>query len=201
MVTGQRFVALTGTNPVVRSDVFVFYDRESSKFGVLHQTPAFDQGEQPRLKDDATGVPLHRVSDVFMGKRAPEFQNDPDKTVPSNQCFSIVSKERSMHLIAPSEPIRAVWLAGVKQIFALQKEAAAAKKAQQAQAAAAAAAQAAPTTPAASTTAPTASTPVAGASAGAVAGRECRRGAALGQERPVREPPRGGPWILVGDHS
>jgi hypothetical protein len=70
MVAGQRFVALSGLNPTTKSDVFVFYDRESSKFGVLYQTPASATGEQPFTKDETTGVPMHRVSDVFMSDHA-----------------------------------------------------------------------------------------------------------------------------------
>jgi hypothetical protein len=59
------------------------------------------------------------------GKHAPEFTGQDS---PSTHCFSIVSKERSIHL-APSESVRATWLEGVKQIFAAQKVAVAAKKA------------------------------------------------------------------------
>lgn len=92
----------------------------------------------------ARWLPLHRAhspslslslyfsvcscSPSAVGKRAAEFSSPAASSYPSSQCFSIVSRDRSLHLVAPSEPIRAVWLQGVKEVFAKQKEAAAAKK-------------------------------------------------------------------------
>lgn len=121
MTAGQKFVAVTGVNPSVKHDVFVWYERESSKFGVLYQTPSVAEGEQPRPHDESTAVALHRVSDVYLGKRAPELASDATSGIPSNQCFTIVSKERSLHLIAPNESVRASYIAGIKEVFAQMK--------------------------------------------------------------------------------
>jgi len=133
MIAGQQFILLSGGvdgAPSVKQDVHVFLDPAESKFGVLYTNPIdAAHGQTSRFKDDSTGVPMHRVSDVFLGRRAPEF-NAPDvENYPSLQCFSLVSKDRSLHLVAPTEQVRTQWLAGVKEIFDIQKQSKAKKAA------------------------------------------------------------------------
>jgi hypothetical protein len=142
MIAGQQFISLSGgvgDAPSSKADLFVFLDPSESKCGVLYSNPIdAAHGQASKFKDDQTAMHMHRVSDVFLGKRAPEFSAPDVANYPSLQCFSLVSKDRSLHLVAPSEQVRTQWLAGVKEIFDIRKKQAA-KKAEAAAAAAAAA--------------------------------------------------------------
>jgi len=134
MVSGCRFQSFDRAGEA-GVPTFVWLDPNASKFGVIYtkkiEGEEEGQPDQPRVGDERHALHMHRVSDVYLGRRAREFSAAKD--LPSNVCFSLVSKGRSLHLAAPNEHVRTIWLDGIKEIFALQKAAAAKKKAEKQQ--------------------------------------------------------------------
>lgn len=53
----------------------------------------------------------HRISDVFLGRQSSELKSELASSELNSRCFSIVTKERALHLVAEDEATRAEWLA------------------------------------------------------------------------------------------
>jgi len=104
----------TGTSAdVEKREVFVWYEAADSKLGTLYWC---DVGTKQKVPGQS--LPLHRVSDVNSGKQAVEMQSVEASPYPPHCCFSIIAKEKAIHLIAPSEAVRATWVQGIWDVFA-----------------------------------------------------------------------------------
>lgn len=126
MSEGRQFVSFTNNNDkdtITKSDVFVFYEPEG-KLGTLFWC---EPGK--REKDATRSLLLHQISDVFLGKQTTELKSKEAADVPSDRCFSIIAKERALHLCADTPDVRNSWLAGIKDVFTLSAQAKKAKAA------------------------------------------------------------------------
>ena len=112
LMKGGRFIGLFGKAPTERKEVLVWYAPEDGKSGTLYWSA---NGE--REKSSERALPLHRVSDVFMGKQTPELKAEQAKDLPTNRCFSVLTKERGLHLAAADEQQRGDWLSAIKSVF------------------------------------------------------------------------------------
>ena len=112
LMKGGRFIGLFGKSPTERKEVLVWYAPEDGKSGTLYWSA---NGE--REKSSERALPLHRVSDVFMGKQTPELKAEQAKDLPTNRCFSVLTKERGLHLAAADEQQRGDWLSAIKSVF------------------------------------------------------------------------------------
>ena len=112
MAAGATFTSVvqSPTSAAVElHEVFVWYERDEQVLGSLYWC---DVGTKTRLPEQR--LPLNHVSDVFVGRSEREVQ------LPDNAplCyFSLVSRNRSLRLIAPSAAVRATWLAGIQQVL------------------------------------------------------------------------------------
>ena len=109
---GGRFIGLFGKAPTERKEVLVWYAPEDGKSGTLYWSA---NGERDKSSERA--LPLHRVSDVFMGKQTPELKAEQARDLPTNRCFSVLTKERGLHLAAADEQQRGDWLSAIKSVF------------------------------------------------------------------------------------
>ena len=112
LMKGSRFIGLFGKNPTERKEVLVWYAAEDGKSGTLYWSA---DGE--REKSLERSIPLHRVSDVFMGKQTAELKSDVAKDIATNRCFSVLTKDRGLHLAAVDEQQRGDWLSAIKSVF------------------------------------------------------------------------------------
>ena len=112
LMKGGRFIGLFGKAPTERKEVLVWYAPEDGKSGTLYWSA---NGE--REKSSERALPLHRVSDVFMGKQTPELKSEQGKDLATNRCFSVLTKERGLHLAAADEQQRGDWLSAIKSVF------------------------------------------------------------------------------------
>jgi hypothetical protein len=103
----------------VSKPVFVWHESDSAnKYGCLWFTQeSFAVQNRLKIKHAGQRVPLHLVSDVFLGKSLPEFQTDETAGVPSSQCFSLVTEQVSLHLQAQYKEERDTWVRQLKHIF------------------------------------------------------------------------------------
>ena len=85
---------------------------EDGKSGTLYWSA---DGE--REKSLERSIPLHRVSDVFMGKQTPELKSETAKDIAHSRCFSVLTKDRGLHLAAADEQQRGDWLSAIKSVF------------------------------------------------------------------------------------
>ena len=90
------------------------YESSDSKLGTLYWSDA--GGSRAKVKEQT--LQLHRISDVFLGKQATELKGAEAASFPSHCCFSVIAKDKAVHLVAPSEAVRTTWLAGIKDVFA-----------------------------------------------------------------------------------
>jgi hypothetical protein len=60
-------------------------------------------------------LPLHLVSDLYLAKQTKPFQSQSAAAADKMCCFSIMSRERELHLQAPSERDRNQWLLGIHE--------------------------------------------------------------------------------------
>ena len=84
------------------------------------------EGKREKTKIDTQSLPLSKISDVFSGKQSPIFKAPSLAGLPSDQCFTLVSKIVPLNLQAESNAVRGAWIKGIKETFAVGQ---AAKKA------------------------------------------------------------------------
>ena len=111
---GHQFTALVGVNPTLVHRVFVWYDSKDAKMGTLYWNIS---KEGLKRKSPDLSIPFHLISDIFMGKQSLEFKSPEGSSYDSSHCFSIASKDRSLHLAAESEAVRLDFISSIKQIF------------------------------------------------------------------------------------
>jgi hypothetical protein len=88
--------------------VFVWYEQRGESLGSLRWRDATDGGT----------LSLGRVRDIWMGKRTPELTGPAAGSYPRRCCFSLVSDNASLHLVAPSEGVRKTWIQGLNDAYA-----------------------------------------------------------------------------------
>ena len=112
LLKGARFVGLFGKEPTEKKEVLVWLAAEDGKSGTLYWN-----AEGEREKSLERSIPLHRVSDVFMGKQTAELKSDTAKDIAHSRCFSVLTKDRGLHLAATDEQQRGDWLSAIKSVF------------------------------------------------------------------------------------
>ena len=112
LMKGSRFVGMFGKQPTERMEVLVWYAPEDGKSGTLYWS-----ADGQREKSAERSIPLHRVSDVFMGKQTAELKSDVARDIQTNRCFSVLTKDRGLHLAALDEQQRGDWLSAIKSVF------------------------------------------------------------------------------------
>ena len=112
LMQGSTFIGLFGTEPTERRQVLVWLAPEDGKSGTLYWS---SDGQRERSSERS--LPLHRVSDVFMGKQTPELKSEQARDITTNRCFSILTRDRGLHLAAADEQQRGDWLSAIKSVF------------------------------------------------------------------------------------
>lgn len=142
---------------------------------------------------DGQSLPMSKISDVFSGRHQPLFKSPAAKDYPSEQCFTLGSKNLPLNLVAESAADRTTWIGGIKEVFAAGQAAKKAEKAAAAAAAGGAGAAAASTNGAASNSA---AAPASEATT-AAATTAATSGAAAASAAPAAAPVAGGANMLT----
>ena len=113
LTRGSEFNQLTVENgELVSRPVFVFYDRTQEKLGTIYWC---DAGK--REIREGRSIPLHKVSDVFLGKHPEYKETDAAANLRATNCFSLVSKATTVHLEAKNAEQRSATLDEIKFIL------------------------------------------------------------------------------------
>lgn len=112
MTNGCDLVSYENASNPIRRPLFFFYQPAVGKYGSIFWC---ERGE--RVESPSNCIPLHTVTDVFIGKQTKIFETEFAKHAVENRCFSIIGAEDIINVEAPTPSIVSTWLAGVKHIL------------------------------------------------------------------------------------
>ena len=111
---GDLFTLFTIKQTRVESyRIYLYYDSNDNKLGTLYWTYDIQRNKLPDLS-----IPCHRITDLFLGKQSTELQSTTAQSIHSNQCFQIVSRDRTLNLAARTHQQRTQWISAIKTVFA-----------------------------------------------------------------------------------
>jgi hypothetical protein len=105
-------------------NIFVFHEPNENKLGIIYYC---DENKREKLHEQ--GLLVHRISDVFLGKQSIELKSKLAESELNSRCFSICTKDLSLHLVADTDTIRNEWLDAIRGIFSATAKKADASKA------------------------------------------------------------------------
>jgi hypothetical protein len=120
MEAGDDFRAFfsQGNPPVVSQfAIHLFYDRNDGRMGTLY----YCERGKPKTKSADHSVPLHLISDMFLGKKDTIWNAPVTVTIDPKQCFSVKAANAQLHLAAPSEKARNEWLLALHDVIVRHK--------------------------------------------------------------------------------
>lgn len=113
LLTGGDLIRLTVVAGALVSTPIHLYYESNAKIGVLNWC---DVGSRSLVKGQS--IPLHRVSDVYLGKHATYREVKGAEDIRTARCFTLSSKAVTLHLAAKDQKLRTEWIAAIKSIYA-----------------------------------------------------------------------------------
>lgn len=116
MREGRVFMSYDGTDSA--KPLFLYYVNDAKLGSFIAQSAdtvqiSTDRDANRSNTSDRLRIPLHMITDVFLGRQSPLFTTD----VNNDRCFSIISKQATLHLAAEDNHIRNVYMDGIKDVF------------------------------------------------------------------------------------
>jgi hypothetical protein len=110
---GDYFMAYFGRENTTRKQIFLFYVAERGRLGTFYHS----HSKEDREELSGTAIAMDRVSDIFMGKQSRELNSEAARLAAANCCFSVVTKDRALHLQAQDDAVRRAWLKAVQVVL------------------------------------------------------------------------------------
>jgi hypothetical protein len=97
---------------VEKRAISLFYEPDGNKLGSLYWCEP-----NQRVLNEATKLPVNRISDVFLGKQTPVMAQAIVSSAPADRCLTVATARLQLNLEAESAHERDLWLTGFKAIF------------------------------------------------------------------------------------
>jgi hypothetical protein len=92
--------------------VFLFFDPKAEKLGTMYWC---DDGKREVVEGQS--IPMHKISDVFLGKHSSIKERPELKDVRTAHMFTLASRHTGVHLAARDAEQRAKWIDAIKGLF------------------------------------------------------------------------------------
>jgi hypothetical protein len=90
----------------------VFYAKNDGKAGTFYWCEPGKQVADPKRR-----LPLHEVTDIFLGKQTPVFQHEVAASAVEDRCFSIMGAKYALHLECETSEQLTTWLYGLDKVL------------------------------------------------------------------------------------